>query len=168
MYFLSLSVTLLVIIASVHLLAKVRNENLGILSKLLAYFVLLTAVLVLACQLFTGVNKMEHRDGKCKKECSREMMMGGKGDHHMMMKKCHKEGGMEGGCSMTEDGRKCKMTEDGKCIVSDEDCTCPKGEDGKCKDEANCKMACCNKTAGKEGCQMHKEVEVIIKEGDKE
>ena len=77
MYFLSLSVTLLVIIASVHLLAKVRNENLGILSKLLAYFVLLTAVLILACQLFRGVDKMERGGKKCKKECSSEMMMGG-------------------------------------------------------------------------------------------
>ncbi|MCG3165680.1 MAG: hypothetical protein POELPBGB_01455 [Bacteroidia bacterium] len=165
MYFLSLSVTLLTIIASVHLLAKVRNENLGIFSKLLAYFVLLTAVLILACQLFRGVDKMERGGGKCKKECN-EMMMGGNGDHHMMIKKKFRHGGGE--CTMTEDGRKCKMTEDGKCIVSDEECTCPKGEDGKCKDEGNCKMACCKESAGKEGCQMHKEVEVIIEESNKE
>ncbi len=157
MYFLSLSVTLLVIIASVHLLAKVRNENLGILSKLLAYFVLLTAILVLACQLFRGVDKMERGEGKCKKECRME------GDHHMMMKKKMRHGGGE--CTMTADGHKCKMTEDGKCI---KDCTCPKGEDGKCKDEGKCKMECCNDSAGKAGCKMHKEVEVIIKEGDKE
>jgi tellurite resistance protein TehA-like permease len=72
MYFLSLSVTLLVIIASVHLLAKVRNENLGILSKLLGYFVLLTAVLILACQLYRGVDKMERGDKNVKKNVARK------------------------------------------------------------------------------------------------
>ncbi len=148
MYFLSLSVTLLAIIASVHLLAKVRNENLGILSKILAYFVLLTAVLVLACQLFRGVDKMERGGGKCKKECSREMMMGGEGDHHMMMKKCRHGEGKEGGCSM-------KMGEE---------CICPMGEDGKCKEGKACKMECCNDSLAKGECKMHKEVEVIIEE----
>ncbi len=155
MYFLSLSVTLLAIIASVHLLAKVRNENLGILSKILAYFVLLTAVLVLACQLFRGVDKMEHGGKKCKKECSREMMMGGDGDHHKMMKKCHKEGGMEGKCMK------------GGCVKGE----CPHmGEDGKCsmKEGEECNMKCCKDSAMKGECKMHKEVEVIIKEGDKE
>jgi hypothetical protein len=155
MYFLSLSVTLLVIIASVHLLAKVRNENLGILSKLLAYFVLLTAVLILACQLFRGVDKMERGGKKCKKECSSEMMMGGEGDHHMMMKKCHKEGGMDGKCMKGG----CKKGE------------CPHmGEDGKCAmaEGKECPMECCKDSAMKGECKMHKEVEVIIKEGDKE
>lgn len=156
MYFLSLSVTLLVIIASVHLLAKVRNENLGLLAKLLAYFVLLTAVLMLVCQLYRGIHKMEKRGEKCKKECKME------GDHHMMIKKKMRHGGGE--CTMTADGHKCKMTEDGKCIMSGEDCTCPKGEDGKCKDEANCKMECCNDSASKGECKMHKEVKVIIEE----
>lgn len=142
MYFLSLSVTLLVIIASVHLLAKVRNENLGILSKLLGYFVLLTAVLILACQLYRGVDKMERGDKKCKKECRKEMMMGGEGCQDKMMKKCSHGGGM------------------------DEACACPKDEDGKCiKTEGkDCKMACCNDSASAAGCKMHKEVEVIIKE----
>ncbi len=150
MYFLSLSVTLLVIIASVHLLAKVRNENLGILSKLLAYFVLLTAVLVLACQLFRGVDKMERGGKKCKKEC--KMMMGEEGEHHMMMKKFRHGDGKESGCIM-------KMREE---------CTCPMGENGKCKEGKDCKMECCNDSLAKGECKMHKEVEVIIKEGDKE
>jgi hypothetical protein len=152
MYFLSLSVTLLVIIASLHLLAKVRNENLGIFSKLLSYLVLIIAVLMLACQLFRGIDKMEHGGKKCKKECSREMMMGEEGDHHMMMKKFRHGGGKEGSCSM-------KMGEE---------CICPMGEDGKCKEGKACKMECCNDSTSKGECKMHKEVEVIIKEGDKE
>lgn len=151
MYFLTLSVTLLVIIASVHLLAKVRNENLGIFSKLVSYLVLIVALLMLCCQLFRGVDKMEHGGKKCKKECSREMMMGGEGDHHMMMKKCHKEGGMEGKCMKGG----CKKGE------------CPHmGEDGKCtmKEGEECTMKCCKDSTMKVECKMHKEVEVIINE----
>lgn len=146
MYFLSLSVTVLVIIASVHLLAKVRNENLGILSKLLAYFVLLTALLILVCQLFRGVDKMERGGGKCKKGCS-EMMMGEDGDHHMMIKKKFRHGGMEGKCMK---GGKCAhMGEDGKCAMAE----------GK-----ECPMECCKDSASKGECKMHKEVEVTIEE----
>lgn len=162
MYFLSLSVTLLVIIASVHLLAKVRNENLGILSKLVAYLVLIIAFSVLACQLYKGISKMGNYSGKCGKECSSEMMMREDGDHHMMIKKKFRHGG--GQCTMTEDGRRCMMTEDGKCIVTDEECSCPKGEDGKCVSHGNCKMECCSKHGAKGTCKMHKEVEVTVEE----
>jgi len=153
MYFISVSVILFVIIASVHLLAKVRNENLGILSKLIAYLVLVVAVLMLACQLFKGVDRMEHRGNKCKKECK---MMGAEGDHMMMMKKMH-HGGMEGKCM------KKGYCEKGKCPHM--------GADGKCsmKEGEECAMACCsNDSAAKGECTKHKEVEVIIKEGDKE
>ncbi len=142
MYFISISVTLFIIIAAVHLLAKVRNENLGIFSKLIAWLVLLTALLMLVCQLYRGVHKMEKRGDKCKKECKMD------GDHHMMIKKKMHHGG-KGNCSMH----------------MEDECTCPKGEDGKCKDGGNCKMECCNDSAAHEhGKGMHKEVEVIIEE----
>jgi len=145
MYFIALSVTLFIIIAAVHLLAKVRNENLGILSKLVAYFVLVIALLMLVCQLYRGVHKMGKRHHKSEKEFR---MMGGEGDHHMMIKKKMRHGGGE--CMMTEDGRFCMMTEDGKCIMLD-------GKEGEC---------CAGKdSAMKEHCKgMEKEVEVIIKE----
>lgn len=147
MYFLSLSVTLLVIIASVYLLAKVRNENLGILSKLVAYLVLIIALSVLACQLYKGISKMGNHSGKCGKECSSEMMMGEDGDHHMMIKKKFRHGGMKGECMK---GGKCPhMGENGKCAMAE----------GK-----ECPMECCKDSASKAECKMHKEVEVIIEE----
>ncbi len=145
MYFISLSVTLFIIIAALHLLAKVRNENLGIFSKLVAYLVLVIALLMLVCQLYRGVHRME----KGEKKHHMEMMMGEEGDH-MMIKKKFRHGEMKGDCMMMEDGRKCMMTEDGKCVVLD-------GEEGGC---------CAGKdSAMKAHCKdMEKEVEVIIEE----
>ena len=91
MYFIALSATLLVIIASVHLLAKIRNENLGIFSKLLAYFVLITAFLMLACQLYRGIDKMEHRG-----DHHEMMMFEGKDGNHKFYKKKFRHGKMDG------------------------------------------------------------------------
>jgi|GEM_PF-3421297 len=148
MYFISLSVTLLTIIASVYLLAKVRNENLGIFSKLLSYLILTLALLMLVCQLIRGVHKME-KSGCEKEKCSKEMMMGGEGEHMMMMKKCRK-GGMEEGCMMG--GKACPFDAEGKCIM---------------KEGKNCTMECCKDSASKADCKMHKEIEVTITEGEK-
>jgi hypothetical protein len=114
MYFIALSVTLFIIIAAVHLLAKVRNENLGIFSKLIAYFVLIVALLMLACQLYRGMHRMEKGE---KKSRHHKMMMEGEGN--IMFKKKFRHGEMKSDCIMMEDGRKCKMTEDGKCVILD-------------------------------------------------
>lgn len=149
MYFIALSITLFIIIAAVHLLAKVKNENLGIFSKLIAYLVLIIAVLMLACQLFRGVDRMEKGGKKCKKESCREMRNGDNGDHKMIKKKFRhgKEGKcMKGGC---EKGNCSHMGEDGKCSI---------------KEGEECSMACCNDSASKGECKMHKEVEVLIEE----
>ena len=152
MYFISLSVTLFIIIAAVHLLAKVRNENLGIFSKLVSYLVLLVALLMLCCQLLRGVDRMERGEGKCKKECKREMMMGGKGDHHMMvMKKCRK-GEMKGKCTMG-------MHEEACCKMGGKEGECCGGKD------MNCEMECCKDSTAHAKCKgMEKEVEIIIEE----
>lgn len=146
MYFISLSVTLLTIIASLFLLAKVRNENLGIFSKLVSYLVLILALLMLVCQLIRGVDKMEK--GRCEKEgCSKEMRMGGEGN--MMCK--HGEGdnmmcrhGKGEGCN--KGGENMSMGEAGGCTMK-EGKPCP----------ANCKDS-----ATKAQCKMHKDVEVTI------
>lgn len=143
MYFIAVSVTLFILIAAVHLLAKVRNENLGILSKLVAYLVLFVALLMLVCQLYRGVTRMGHHGDKCGKEChSGMMMMDGDGEHHMMIKKKfrHKKG-MKSGCE-------CPMCEESGCEMGE----------GK-----ECKMPCCSGDSTAKGkCKMHREVEVII------
>lgn len=145
MYFISLSVTLLVIIAGVHLLAKIRNENLGILSKLIAWLVLVVAILMLSCQLFKGGKMMRHGGGNWGPH--HEMMMDDEGGHNKMFIKKFRHGDMEGECMM---GGKCAHMENGKCAM---------------KEGKDCPMECCKDSSAKAHCKgMEKEVNVIIEE----
>lgn len=142
MYFIAVSITLFTLIAGVYLLAKVRNENLGIFPKLLTYLILAVALLMLVCQLYRGVGKMKGHEGN-RHGFHHEMMMDGDGDHMIIKKEFRKRGKM------------------GKCKSGmGEKACCTMGADGECGDD--CMMPCCKDSASKAECKMHKEVEVII------
>jgi hypothetical protein len=84
MLYLSICITLLVMIAAMHLLAKAKKENLGSLFTWVTYIIIVVTTLVLICQVARG----------CKRMCSpKEKEM-----HHMMMGRMGCEEEMEG-CS---------------------------------------------------------------------
>ena len=112
MLYLTISITLLVMIAAMHLLAKARKENLGSMFTWITYIIILIATLVLICQVARG----------CKRMCSPKE----KGMHHMMMRgMCNEE--MEGceGMGGRMEGCESKM----KCDEGMKDCKGMKGDD---------------------------------------
>jgi hypothetical protein len=80
--FVTISLVLLVILATLHFLAKVKTENLGAFFKWSGYLVLMAALALLVCLLFRGVRQMTHSGGGgAKMECKamHKGMKGGKG-----------------------------------------------------------------------------------------
>jgi len=93
MLYLGICITLLVLIAAMHLLAKAKKENLGSLFTWITYGIIIVATLILLCQVARGFKRM------CspKEKGMHEMMMGGMMGHQMMMRgMCNEE--MEGCC----------------------------------------------------------------------
>ena len=89
--FVTIPLVLLVILATLHFLAKVKTENLGAFFKWSGYLVLMAAVALLVCLMFKGVRQMTHRGSGAKMEC-RSMHQGMKGGK-----------GMKGRCSGMQD-----------------------------------------------------------------
>jgi hypothetical protein len=126
MLYLSISFTLLVLLASLHLLIKVKKEGLGSSFKWGCYLIMLAAMFLLLCQLVCGVIKMRHHF------CQSRAMMGqcdgmyggGMGCHRdgMMQRGCcHEMGCCDGGGMKCMDGKdKC---DDGKMMKCDKDTT---------------------------------------------
>jgi len=65
------SLVLLVILASLHFIAKVKSENLSAFFKWSGYLVLLAAVGLFLCLVFKGTRKMNHRMRGADKEYMR-------------------------------------------------------------------------------------------------
>lgn len=88
MFYLSICITLLVMIAAMHLLAKAKKENLGSLFTWITYLIIIVATLILICQVARGFKRM------CspKEKGMHGMMMG----HHMMMGRMSCDEEMEG------------------------------------------------------------------------
>src|SRR5437016_936658 len=86
----SICLTLLTIIAAMHLILKAHNAGMSAVFKWISYFIVLAGLALLICLGCCGIRKMcrHHGDNDCKEEC------------HSWMK-CHK--GMTGsmhGCMM--------------------------------------------------------------------
>lgn len=141
--YISICVTLLTLIAAVHLLLKVNSAGGSSLLKWLSYFIISVGVLILVCQLTRGVTDMiHHGGGDCKEKC------------HHGMKGCEGKKGRMHGCMMMgdEDGMRieCKKMMMKDCDMDE--------ENGKCEgDSAHSKKECCK------GMKEEKEVEIIEK-----
>ncbi len=99
MMYISICVTLLTMIAAMHLLAKTNKEALGSLFKWVSYAVLIVASLLLLCQVTRGIAKMCcHKECKEKSHCEMGKMGGHRG--MMMMEKECRMHGEEGCCEM--------------------------------------------------------------------
>jgi hypothetical protein len=100
--YISICITLLTIIAAMHLLLKANAQQVSSLFKWIAYFIVLVGLLILFCQIARGIMRMRHHGNEdCKEEC------------HPWLK-CDR--GMTGmhGCMMNGHGnmRCCDMDED--------------------------------------------------------
>ena len=100
MLYLTICITLFVIIAAMHLLAKAKKESLGSLFTWISYGIIVVAILILLCQLARGCMRMRHHEEKG----MHGMMMG---RHHMMMR------GMRGEDMECCDGMGGRMGHDG-------------------------------------------------------
>ena len=80
MLYLTICITLFVIIAAMHLLAKAKKESLGSFFTWVSYGIIVIAILILLCQLARGFRRM---CSPKEKGMHGMMMMGG---HHMMMR----------------------------------------------------------------------------------
>jgi hypothetical protein len=108
--YITICITLLTIIAAMHLVLKANSAGVGSIFKWISYFIVLVGLLILLCQLARGYKMMRHHgDGECKEECHPWMrchdgMMGGMhgcnkmGDHCGMMKCCDMDEEREGKC----------------------------------------------------------------------
>ncbi|HMT30250.1 MAG TPA: hypothetical protein PKD91_13330 [Bacteroidia bacterium] len=138
MLYISICLTLLVILLALFLLAKIKSEMLGSFYKWITWLVLIVAGTILVCQLARGVGRMMHR-GKCDgKECASHgghMKMKGHAGASMKMK----------GCEMGGKGANCPMMEQCGKNLSKEECAAMCEKMG-IKD-------CC--TGGMVDCPMH-------------
>jgi hypothetical protein len=144
MIYIPICITLLVLLASLHFLAKFKKEGLGGIFIWGSYLIMLAATLILLCQLARGVVMMRHHfrqpagmgccDGGSMK-C--DGMRGGMTWHHdgcCMDKGCCDGGGMmkcDGGSMKCDGMMKC----DGDKMMCDKD----KMKDGKDSTAACCK-----------------------------
>ena len=125
MLYLSICITLLVIIAAMHLLAKAKKENLGSLFTWITYGIIIVASLILLCEVARGAMKMRHHE----ENGMHEMMMGeGMMRHHMMMGRmgcddemgcCDEMRGHQGNMKSDEGMSSCKGMK--KCCDDDDD-----------------------------------------------
>jgi hypothetical protein len=128
----ALSIELLVLIASMHLLAKAKSGTFGKLFNGISNFAVLASILLIIGTIACGICFHCCHKEKCKMEMEK-CMMDGKGMHRMMMKggcdgmsECH--GMMKGECGEMDGGHEGKME------------NCPYDKNGKCMgDEAKCK-----------------------------
>ncbi|MHB8261099.1 MAG: hypothetical protein ACYDCN_09115 [Bacteroidia bacterium] len=145
----SIALTLLSLTAGVWFLYKTQKENLSILYKVAAWFVIIVAILNMAC---CGVRSMMHC-GKGRGECRMERGMRG-GECERGEGRCSNRQG----CTMNF--KECNITMDGSCKTEcdedDENCksACDKDDDDS---------KCCDKE--KQECKMKKDSVVILKKG---
>ena len=137
----AVAVAILGLAAGVHLLIKVKEANLGMLYKLLAWKVILISGLFIVGGIVVGWKHM-HRMHECHEACERGMMKGAACD----MK------GMQGECKM-DSADCCKIKKD--CCKEGEEKACCKdmkmkggcpemgGDMKECKDMKGGKGACC-------------------------
>jgi hypothetical protein len=138
MFYISISLTLLTILASLWYLGRVKSENSGMLQKVITWLVLLTALGVLICQIARGITMMRCSSAGCAK--TEHCEMGGDGCHGKMMitKEIHKTKMGKGHCSHSKmAGSKCCGS--GKCEGT-----------GECKGKCESAMSCCG--AGSDCC----------------
>ncbi|MFA6261253.1 MAG: hypothetical protein WC760_07295 [Bacteroidia bacterium] len=93
MIFITICITLLTLIAALHLLAKVQKDGLGKMFTWASYLIIAVAVLVLICEVTRGIGRMAcSHDGKYNHEMACCPMMGSEGHHEGMKKGCCKPG----------------------------------------------------------------------------
>jgi hypothetical protein len=160
MLYISICITLLTILAAAYYLNRVKSENLGIIHKLAAWLVMITAGLILVCQIARGINIMM----RCSSEgcaASEHCVSMGEGRHHNSMivtKEVRKmrgghcgDGAMKNLCcgsgeckGVGECGGKC---EEGMSCCMDKNACCESGsEKGSATGQHGSKMDCCNET----------------------
>ena len=168
MIYISISVTLITMLAAIFVMAKAKSESWGTVSKLVTWIVLLTSAAILVCQIARGIHIMRSGD-RCsssetclsKKGCHDEIMIkevrkmrGGhcNGDE-MMRSMCCGKGECKG---IGECGGKCggKMG----CCGKDSECC----GSGTCKGTGDCggkcgeKMSCCHSMTDSSGTKVIK------------
>jgi len=121
--YITICITLLTIIAGMHLILKSKNEGTSAIFKWISYLIVLAGLLILLCQVVRGVMMMRHHgDMECKEECHPWMrcnngmntmngcsMMG----NHSGMRKC---------CDMDKEQECCDMKMKGDSAHSMMDC----------------------------------------------
>ncbi|HEX7414793.1 MAG TPA: heavy metal-binding domain-containing protein [Bacteroidia bacterium] len=149
----SIALILLSLTAGVWFLHKTQKDNLSILYKVAAWFVIIVSLLNMAC---CGMRCMMHC-GKGRGECKMERgMRGGECERGegctMNMRDCNVW--MDGKCNQSEDCKAACEDEDDNCKAA-----CDKDDDdSKCcdKDKEECKMKAGNaKCEKKEGAKMY-------------
>src|SRR5690349_21834050 len=101
--YISICITLLTLIAAMHLLLKANTQQVSSLFKWISYLIVTVGLLILLCQVVRGVMMMRHHgDNDCKEEC------------HPWLKCNPGMRGMHGGCMMYGHGgmRCCDMDEE--------------------------------------------------------
>ena len=110
MLYVSICLTLLTIVAAIHLLLKINKEQGASIYKWLTYLVIVVALLILVCQISRGAMKMMCHEND--EKCDRKEMVFRK-HHQMHMRMMGEEG--EDNCGEMKD---CEMI-DGRCIMKD-------------------------------------------------
>ena len=112
--YISICVTLLTLIAALHLILKAHNQGMNAIFKWISYLIVLTGLCILICQVARGINMMRHHDDDDDMEECHGMMRG----HHGMMGGMH---GMDNCCFMYKDGKMecCDMDKDKKACCDE-------------------------------------------------
>ena len=142
----SIALSLLALTAGVWFLYKSQKENLSILYKVTAWFIIIATLLNMAC---CGMRC-------CMQAC---MMRQGMVQCEMTMGNCGMNGGMNNRM-MCRDVDECDRDGGGKCcgMCKEGKGECEEGEGEECKEG---KMDCCKK--GEKKCEMKKDSVVIKK-----
>lgn len=145
MILISFSIALIAIVFGAKLLAQAQKDNLGVLYKYLAWFIIVMGFLVLLCDGARGFLGMCHRgEGRM---MNKEYMMRGDdgmmgGDCQMMMHchrgfMCHGDGGCDGGMMNCRDGGCCPMHDGCNGMMN-----CKDGEKGSCNEGGGMGASC--------------------------
>ena len=150
----SIALSLISLTAGVWFLYKTQKENLSILFKIAAWFVIIVALLNMAC---CGL-RCCMQGCKMKKECKMEMYGGGMGMNHcgMNMGNC--------GMMMNRGMNCCPMMANGNCKEGRDECKegkeeCDEMMEGKCADME--KGKCKDMEGGK--CKMMMKKDSVVK-----
>ena len=150
MMYISIALTLLALVAGIHLLSKSKTEAMGNFARWIAYAVIIISIGMLLCELGRTGMRMMHR--------------GGHGDmerHHMGMQYCPPEmcGGVACWMPMGRGGMNCcGMGMQGGMHCGKGEMDCCKGDMDHCKGES--KGKCCEEGSDMEeghGCMMDKD-----------